>query len=86
MGSNNHVNNIHPVVASKCVGNSALAWKMKPAVKSTAGVPRAAKIALEDATVQRANAEAASALVLLLVVNVILMSAEIVGSAVEMVR
>lgn len=86
MENRNHVNNIHLVVVSKCVENSAHVWKMKHAAKSTAGVPRAAKIALEDATVQRANVEAANVLVLLQAVNVILMYAEIVGSVVEVVR
>lgn len=79
-----HVSSIHHVDAHKCVGKNAHAIKMELVVKSIVGAPRAAKIVLEDAIVPKASAEAVSAHALQLDVNATLMSAGIVGLAVEM--
>jgi len=78
MGSNG-THNITRVGASKCVAKIAPAWKMELAVRSTVGVRRAAKTSLEAAIVQKVNAEADSAPVLLPIVNVILMFAGTAG-------
>lgn len=84
MESRNSARNIIHVVACKCVGNNALVCRMGHAVRSTVGAQRAARTGSEDAIVPRVNVEADSALVLQLAVNVIQMSVEIAGLAVEM--
>ncbi|KAK6260334.1 hypothetical protein SCA6_014808 [Theobroma cacao] len=71
--------NILHVDANQCVESSALVCTMELAVKSIVDAQRVAKTGLGDATVQRANAEAGSAHVLLLDVNVTQMFAGIVG-------
>ncbi|KAE8671261.1 histone-lysine N-methyltransferase EZA1-like isoform X7 [Hibiscus syriacus] len=71
--------NILRVDASRCVESSALVCTMELAAKSTVDARRVAKIGSGDATVQKVNVEAASALVLLLGVNVTQMFAGIVG-------
>ncbi|TVU47308.1 hypothetical protein EJB05_06903 [Eragrostis curvula] len=78
MGSNGTHNTRH-VGASKCVAKIAPVWKMELAVRSTAGVQRAAKTNLEAAIVRKVNAEAGNAHVLLPAVNVIQMFAGTVG-------
>lgn len=85
MVNSSHVNSTHHVVANKCVGNSALVCTTELAVRSIVGVQRVAKTDSEDAIVPRVSAEAGSVLALQRVVNAILMSAGIVGLAVEMV-
>lgn len=78
MGSNG-THNIHRVDASKCVAKIAPVWKMELVVRSTVGVQKAAKTSLEAVIVQKVNAEADNAHVLLPVVNVIRMFAGTAG-------
>ncbi|KAH8489060.1 hypothetical protein H0E87_024632 [Populus deltoides] len=73
------VSSIHLVDASQCVENSALVCIMELAVRNIAGARKVAKIASEDATVQRANAEVDNAHVLLLDANVTQIFVGIVG-------
>ncbi|KAE8665402.1 hypothetical protein F3Y22_tig00112616pilonHSYRG00014 [Hibiscus syriacus] len=75
----NLASNTRRVDASRRVESNALVFTMEFAAKSTVDARRAAKIGSGDATVQKVNAEAASALVLLLGVNVTQMFAGIVG-------
>ncbi|XVF72747.1 hypothetical protein PTKIN_Ptkin12aG0145200 [Pterospermum kingtungense] len=71
--------NILRVDANQCVESNALVCIMELAAKSTVDAQRAAKTGLGDAIVQRVNAEAGSAHVLLLGVSVTQMFAGIVG-------
>ncbi|KAG6749786.1 hypothetical protein POTOM_046855 [Populus tomentosa] len=73
------VSSIHLVDASQCVENSALVCIMELAVRNIAGARKVAKIASEDATVQRANAEVDNAHVLLRDANVTRIFVGIVG-------
>lgn len=75
----NLASNILRADANQCVERNALVCTMELAVKSIVDARRVAKTGLGDATVQRVNAEAGSAHVLLLDVNVTQMFAEIVG-------
>jgi hypothetical protein len=86
MGRINHAGSIHPAVVYSPVANSAHACSMEPAVRSTVGAQRAAKIASEVVIVQRASAAAGNVLALLQVESVTLMSAATAGLAVEMVH
>lgn len=67
-----------------CVESSAPVIVMELAARSTAGVPRVARIDLGDATVPRVSVEVVNVHVLLLGVSVIQMCVEIAGLAVEM--
>uniref|UniRef100_A0A0D9VT78 SET domain-containing protein n=1 Tax=Leersia perrieri TaxID=77586 RepID=A0A0D9VT78_9ORYZ len=75
----NGTRSITHVVVSKCVAKIVPVRKMELAVRSIAGVQRAAKIGLEVVIAQKVNAEADNAHVLLPVVNVIQMFAETAG-------
>jgi hypothetical protein len=79
MGRINHAGSIHPAVVYSPVANSARACSMEPAVRSTVGAQRAAKIASEVVIVQRASAAAGNVLALLQVESVTLMSAATAG-------
>lgn len=79
-----HVSSLHLVDASLCVESSALVCITELAVRNIAGARKVAKIASEDATVQRANAEVDNARALLLVVNVTQMFVGIAGLVAEM--
>lgn len=82
----NLVSNIHHVDACLRVESNALVFIMGPAVKNIVGAQKVAKIGSGDVTVQRVNAEAGSAPVLLLDVNVTPMYAEIAGLVAVMVH
>jgi predicted transcriptional regulator len=86
MVKTNLASSIFHVAVNQCVERNVLVLAMEHAVKNIVVVQKAAKTGSEDAIVPRVNAEVDNVHALLLDVNVIQTSVEIVGLAVGMVH